>query len=183
MQHRNRLSRTNPARHSGHRSEGSLWRPAVSILRRMGFPLKAVLISIAFGKRWIYLAAAALVAIGLVPHSYGIIARMLIMGRPPVTNLYATFIFVAWVCCVLGLAVEYFQRNRLGFYNLFLHGGKCMLRLIKQIYGRHSVIIIAGRLVWLRGLLRGHRLQPRLGAGRGRLAFYWYRAVKSRFNI
>jgi ABC-type transport system involved in cytochrome c biogenesis permease subunit len=49
-----------------------------------------------------------------VPHSYGIIARMLIMGRPPVTNLYATFIFVAWVCCVLGLAVEYFQRNRLG---------------------------------------------------------------------
>jgi ABC-type transport system involved in cytochrome c biogenesis permease subunit len=36
------------------------------------------------------------------------------MGRPPVTNLYATFIFVGWVSVLLGLVMEYFQRNRLG---------------------------------------------------------------------
>jgi methyl-accepting chemotaxis protein len=30
------------------RADGALWRPAVSILRRMGFPLKAALISVAF---------------------------------------------------------------------------------------------------------------------------------------
>ncbi len=79
-----------------------------------GLAFLVTLLSIAFGKRWLYLGSAALILIGILPHTYGIIARMIIMGRPPVTNLYATFIFVAWVCAVLGLAVEYFQRNRLG---------------------------------------------------------------------
>ncbi len=56
------------------------------------------------------------ILIALIPHTYGIVARMMIMGRPPMTNLYATFIFVAWVCVVLGLAVEWYQRNGLGAF-------------------------------------------------------------------
>ncbi|MCO5061038.1 MAG: cytochrome c biogenesis protein CcsA [Kiritimatiellae bacterium] len=56
------------------------------------------------------------IALALIPHTYGIVARMMIMGRPPMTNLYATFIFVAWVCVVLGLAVEWYQRNGLGAF-------------------------------------------------------------------
>lgn len=62
----------------------------------------------------IRLTGAALILIGLLPHTIGIIARMMIMGRPPMTNLYATFLFVAWVCVALGLAIEWFQRNNLG---------------------------------------------------------------------
>src|SRR6185369_122870 len=50
----------------------------------------------------------------LLPHTYGIVSRMIIMGRPPVTNLYSTFIFVSWVSALISLTVELFQRNRLG---------------------------------------------------------------------
>ncbi len=60
-----------------------------------------------------YLATGAAL-VGLVPHTLGIIWRMMIMGRPPMTNLYATFLFVAFVTVVLGLIIEWFQRNNLG---------------------------------------------------------------------
>jgi len=61
--------------------------------------------------RW---SAVALCLAALLPHSTGIVMRMLIMGRPPATNLYATFLFVAWVAVLLGLLVESRQRLALG---------------------------------------------------------------------
>ena len=79
-----------------------------------GLALLSVLASLATGRRAPGRTAVALAAIALLPHTYGIMARMLIMHRPPVTNLYSTFLFVAWAGAVLGLAVEYVQRNRLG---------------------------------------------------------------------
>lgn len=66
------------------------------------------------GSRCLGRVALAGVVLALIPHTLGIVLRMLIMGRPPMTNLYATFIFVAWVCVALGLAVEALQRNSLG---------------------------------------------------------------------
>lgn len=59
-------------------------------------------------------AAVVGVLLALVPHTAGIVWRMMIMGRPPMTNLYATFLFVAWIAVLLGLAIEWFQRNSLG---------------------------------------------------------------------
>lgn len=79
-----------------------------------GFAFLATLASIAFRARALHVAALLLLGAALLPHGWGIGARMAIMGRPPVTNLYATFVFVAFVCAALGLATEYFQRNRLG---------------------------------------------------------------------
>ncbi|MFH0909301.1 MAG: cytochrome c biogenesis protein CcsA [bacterium] len=79
-----------------------------------GLAFLAALLSVPFRGKWMYRTALVLVVLALLPHTYGIVARMVIMGRPPVTNLYSTFVFVSWTCAVLGLAVEYFQRNRLG---------------------------------------------------------------------
>ena len=79
-----------------------------------GFAFLAALLSVPFRGRWMYRVGLLLVAVAMIPHTYGIIARMVIMGRPPVTNLYSTFVFVSWVCVAIGLVVEYFQRNRLG---------------------------------------------------------------------
>lgn len=59
-------------------------------------------------------ATVVATVIALLPHTIGLVWRMMIMGRPPMTNLYATFIFVSWVCVLLGLAVEWYQRNGLG---------------------------------------------------------------------
>ena len=42
---------------------------------------------------------------GLI-HTFGIIFRMVLEGRPPVTNLYSSAIFIGWGCVVLGLILE-----------------------------------------------------------------------------
>lgn len=61
--------------------------------------------------RW---SAFGLCASALVLHTAGLVMRTLIMGRPPATNLYATFLFVAWMSALLGLTVEVRQRLALG---------------------------------------------------------------------
>jgi ABC-type transport system involved in cytochrome c biogenesis permease subunit len=65
---------------------------------------------------WILTLAAFL------PHTAGILLRMLIMGRPPVTNLYATFIFVAWICVLVSLFTERAQKNGLGIMSAGFSG-------------------------------------------------------------
>ncbi len=76
--------------------------------------------------RLLHLLAAVLVVAALLPHTYGLVARMIIMHRPPVTNLYSTFVFVAWTCAALGLVLEILQRNRLGL----LGAAACGLALL-----------------------------------------------------
>ena len=51
-------------------------------------------------------AAVALLLAALVVHTLGIVARIYLQGRPPVTNLYSSAVFVGWACVVLGLFLE-----------------------------------------------------------------------------
>lgn len=74
------------------------------------------------GKRGMWILGFALLLLALIPHTAGIVARMIIMGRPPMTNLYATFVFVAWVAVLLCLLVECAQRNGLGLFTGGLTG-------------------------------------------------------------
>jgi cytochrome c-type biogenesis protein CcsB len=60
------------------------------------------------------LGAMGLIALGLVVHTSGLIFRMVLEGRPPVTNLYSSAIFIGWGTVVLGLIVERFWKNGLG---------------------------------------------------------------------
>ncbi len=50
---------------------------------------------------------------GLV-HTYGLIFRMWLEGRPPVTNLYSSAIFIGWGAMLLGLVLERIFRVGLG---------------------------------------------------------------------
>jgi ABC-type transport system involved in cytochrome c biogenesis permease subunit len=43
-------------------------------------------------------------------HTLALIARIYISGRPPVTTLYTSTLFVGWVGVLLGLLVEFFSR-------------------------------------------------------------------------
>ncbi|OYW25127.1 MAG: hypothetical protein B7Z55_00250 [Planctomycetales bacterium 12-60-4] len=54
----------------------------------------------------------ALVAFGV--HCFALIARMYISGRPPVTNLYSSAVFIGWGCAALGLLMNLFYRNGIG---------------------------------------------------------------------
>jgi ABC-type transport system involved in cytochrome c biogenesis permease subunit len=98
------------------------WQPFYRAELLYGLAFLAVLICIVSPRRIFYRAAVALLVLALVPHTYGIIARMQIMGRPPVTNLFSTFVFVGWASALLGLALEYLQRNRLGLITAAFSG-------------------------------------------------------------
>jgi ABC-type transport system involved in cytochrome c biogenesis permease subunit len=47
-------------------------------------------------------------------HTTGLIYRMVLEGRPPVTNLYSSAIFIGWGACLLGLILEHFHKNGIG---------------------------------------------------------------------
>ena len=59
-------------------------------------------------------SAFATVAVSLVIFTLALLARMYIQGRPPVTNLYSSAIFVGWVAVVMGLGIEFFMKNGFG---------------------------------------------------------------------
>ncbi len=52
-----------------------------------------------------------LVGLAFVLTTAGIVARMWIEGRPPVTNLYSSALFVGWVAVALCLAIEAIYKN------------------------------------------------------------------------
>jgi len=52
--------------------------------------------------------------IGLAIHTVGLIVRMVLEGRPPVTNLYSSAIFIGWGAIVLSVALEWFYKNAIG---------------------------------------------------------------------
>jgi ABC-type transport system involved in cytochrome c biogenesis permease subunit len=59
-------------------------------------------------------SAAWLVVIAFVVHSAGLIFRMVLEQRPPVTNLYSSAIFIGWGAVVLGMVLERFYRDGIG---------------------------------------------------------------------
>jgi cytochrome c-type biogenesis protein CcsB len=63
---------------------------------------------------WLRRSALWLVVLALVIHTGGLLYRMWLEGRPPVTNLYSSAIFVGWGACVLGLILEAFWKNAIG---------------------------------------------------------------------
>jgi ABC-type transport system involved in cytochrome c biogenesis permease subunit len=55
-----------------------------------------------------------LVALAAIVHTGGLLTRMYIEGRPPVTNLYSSAIFVGWGAVILGLILERIYRDAIG---------------------------------------------------------------------
>ena len=61
-------------------------------------------------------ASYALLILGFLFHAYGIYLRMHIMGRPPVSTLYESVIFVAFIVILFAIILEYFRRDGLGIF-------------------------------------------------------------------
>ena len=49
-----------------------------------------------------------------VVHTFGLVFRMYLEGRPPVTNLYSSAIFIGWGAMILGLVLERVYKLGLG---------------------------------------------------------------------
>ncbi len=59
-------------------------------------------------------AAFWLAFLTLWVHTFALVARMYLQGRPPVTNLYSSAVFIGWGCVILGLVLEYLFRLGVG---------------------------------------------------------------------
>lgn len=60
--------------------------------------------------RW----AGWLIIFSFALHTLALLARMWIQGRPPVTNLYSSAVFVAWGAVLIGILIERFLKNGVG---------------------------------------------------------------------
>jgi cytochrome c-type biogenesis protein CcsB len=58
--------------------------------------------------------AVILLLFAFIIHTAGLITRMYLQGRPPVTNLYSSAIFVGWGAVLLCLFLERFYKNGIG---------------------------------------------------------------------
>ncbi|MGA2498030.1 MAG: cytochrome c biogenesis protein CcsA [Tepidisphaeraceae bacterium] len=59
-------------------------------------------------------SALVFLAFALAMHTFGLVCRMYISGRPPVTNLASSAIFIGWVGAGIALFIEMIYRNGLG---------------------------------------------------------------------
>ena len=58
--------------------------------------------------------AFALLCAGAIVHTAGLVSRIILQGRPPVTNLYSSAVFVGWGAVILGLILERMYRKGFG---------------------------------------------------------------------
>lgn len=59
-------------------------------------------------------AAFWLLVLAFAVHTFGLMSRMYIQGRPPITNLYSSAVFVGWGSVLLGVFIEKFYKNGIG---------------------------------------------------------------------
>jgi ABC-type transport system involved in cytochrome c biogenesis permease subunit len=58
--------------------------------------------------------AFALLVAGAVVHTGGLVSRVILQGRPPVTNLYSSAVFVGWGAVLLAIVLERMYRRGFG---------------------------------------------------------------------
>ena len=76
-----------------------------------GFAFLLSMIASLVWTRYSNLAALVLLVSGFLIHTIGIISRIIILSKPPVTNLFETFIFVSWIVVLLGLIIYLLDRK------------------------------------------------------------------------
>jgi ABC-type transport system involved in cytochrome c biogenesis permease subunit len=59
-------------------------------------------------------SAFYLIMLAWIIHTFGLVFRMYLEGRPPVTNLYSSAIFIGWGAVILGMVLEKIYRDGIG---------------------------------------------------------------------
>ena len=72
------------------------------------------LLSFFMTRSWLRPAAFSLIIAGFLPHVLALVLRIIIMARPPVSNLYETFIFVSMISVIAGVIIELVNRRWVG---------------------------------------------------------------------
>jgi ABC-type transport system involved in cytochrome c biogenesis permease subunit len=88
-------------------------------------------------------AAFGLALVTLAVHTFALVARMIISGRPPVTNLYSSAVFIGWVGVGLCLVFEYLYRNGISVFIAGLGGFVTMLIAHLLVSGDTMEVLVA----------------------------------------
>lgn len=73
-----------------------------------------LLVSYVFTSKWLGRLSFASLIIGFGLHLAGLLFRIYIMGRPPVSTLYESIIFVGWILVLLSVILEAVRHDTLG---------------------------------------------------------------------
>ena len=103
--------------------EYNAWKPLRISMVMYGLAFVLVLVSLMSWGRRLYWGGVLAIVAGLGLQAIGLVSRMIIMGRPPVTNLYASIIFVGFIVVIVGMAYEWRLRNRIGIIVGAIAGG------------------------------------------------------------
>ncbi len=76
---------------------------------------------------WLRRSAFWLMVLTWVVLVAGLVTRMVLEGRPPVTNLYSSAIFISWGAVTLGLILEMFWKNSIGVVVAAVCGFLCLI--------------------------------------------------------
>ncbi|MEW6305119.1 MAG: cytochrome c biogenesis protein CcsA [Verrucomicrobiota bacterium] len=94
-----------------------LFNQAAPFYKSLTIYIIALLLGCAFWLNWsetLRRTSVWLIGLALVIHTAGLITRMVLEGRPPVTNLYSSAVFIGWGAVVLGLILERIYRDGIG---------------------------------------------------------------------
>lgn len=101
---------------------------SLSLAFALGFFISA-------SKSFRFLSLSAL-GIGACIHLTGVVTRIILLGRPPVSTLYESLIFVALVCVVIGIAIEIRLKNGAGIFTASVSG--LFIGLMASSFGADS---------------------------------------------
>jgi ABC-type transport system involved in cytochrome c biogenesis permease subunit len=64
--------------------------------------------------RPLWRSAYGLLVVALIVHTFGLVLRIYISGRPPVTNLYSASVFIGWAIVLFAVVMEAIFRDGIG---------------------------------------------------------------------
>lgn len=112
------VERTNPPEYNRHKLDLEAWMNRFSPFY-VGMPLYVIaFLMAAFGwlipSRSFNWASFTLVFLTFLLHTFALGLRIYISGRPPVTNLYSSAVFIGWFAVLVGMVIELVFRIGLG---------------------------------------------------------------------
>jgi cytochrome c-type biogenesis protein CcsB len=78
-------------------------------------------------KDWAYKSAWAVMILGMGFHIYGFILRMILTGRPPVSNMYETVVWVGFGAVLFSMIMEYINKWKFILFGGGLVGAFCLI--------------------------------------------------------
>ncbi len=90
---------------------------------------------------WMVRAATGSVGVGTLLLIAGITTRCIIRGRPPVSTLYETILFITAIAAMVGLAIEWLNRRRVGLTLAAFSGmgGMFLARWFEELEGQDTM--------------------------------------------